>query len=450
MPVRTSSFVLLAASAIAPVPVAAQSANDLQRQVSAMQAEIARLTAQVAELQAQQSARASAGVPEASDSTQAPEAETEIAWKGAPEITMDGGWSFKPRGRLQIDSAYISAPDAVTTSSVGFATEFRRAFLGVEGTVPGGFGYRLEADVANSEIDLTDVFLTYDVTDQLTLTVGQHKPFQGLEELTSDLFTSMLERAAFTSAFGFERRVGLSGTYSTGDVMIQLGAFTDNAADLALDSNNSNSLDGRVVFSPEVAGGVLHLGASAHFRDLNDATNTVRYRARPFVHTTDLRLVDTRSLPAHGERSFGAEFAYIKGPLHVTAEGHRMTALGDGIGDPTFWGGYAEVGLLVTPGDTTAYRNGAYDRIRPVNPVSQGGIGAIQLNARLDHLDLNDGSVVGGGQDALGLSAIWIPSEYVRFVVNYGHLWITDAAISAGSESEYQVDTVGMRTQIDF
>src|SRR5690606_32829576 len=341
---------LLAGSALAPLPAMAQEAgpSDLQRQLVAMQAEIARLSAQVAELQDQAQAQASEPVASPAPTTAQPAAQdatpASIAWKGAPEIAAPGGWSFKPRGRVQVDMGAVDAPDGLAAGdSLGTATEFRRAFLGVEGSLPGGFGYRLEADFAPSSVTLTDVFLTYDATDRVTLTLGHHKPFGGLEEMTSDVFTSMLERAAFTSAFGFERRVGLSGTYKGEDVIVQLGAFTSNAADLDDDGNNSYSLDGRVVFAPAVAGGVLHLGASAHYRELNDGAATVRYRARPFTHTTDVRLVDTGAFGATGERHFGAELAFIKGPFHATVEGHRMTALRPGLPNPTFWGGYAEV-----------------------------------------------------------------------------------------------------------
>ena len=64
----------------------------------------------------------------------------------------------------------------------------------------------------------------------------------------------------------------------------------------------------------------------------------------------------------------------------------------------------------------------------------------------------NQGSIepFGGTQQAALLSAIWIPTEYVRFLVNYGHLWIDDAAVLAGTDPDYQVDTFGMRAQIDF
>jgi phosphate-selective porin OprO/OprP len=448
--------VLLAGAAALPSSALAQPVDlsAVQEQLATMQAEIERLTAQVAELKAREEARATAPVPApapAATPAPAPAPSPSIAFKGAPEITAEGGWSFKPRGRLQIDSAIVDSPSGAG-NGLGRGTEFRRAYIGFDGTLPGGFGYRVEADLANSNVDLTDVYLTYKASKELTLTAGQQKPFWGLEEMTSDLFTSFMERAAFNSAFGFERRVGVSGSYAGKNLIVQLGVFADNAADLNADRNNSYSLDGRVVFSPNVGGGVLHLGGSAHFRDFNDATNTARYRARPFVHTTDVRLVDTGLFSATGERSFGAELAYVKGPFHATLEGHRITTLRPGgLPDPTFWGGYAEIGILVTPGDTTAYRGGVYDRIRPKNPVSAGGIGAIQLNARYDRIDLTDGSIIGGMQQAAGLSAVWIPTDYVRFLVNYGHLWIDDAAVPAWADpDDEQVDTVGVRAQVDF
>ena len=442
---------LLAGSALAPIPAFAQGADleAVKRQLEQMQAEVARLTAQVSELQAREQAREAESTPLTSGAP-APAPAPAVAWKGAPEISGEGGWSFKPRGRLQVDSAAIEAPAGIAGNGLGHGTEIRRAYIGFDGTLPGGFGYRVEADLANSSVDLTDVYFTYKASRELTLTVGQHKPFWGLEEMTSDLFTPFMERAAFHSAFGFERRVGVSGNYAGKGVIVQLGAFADNAADLNSDSNNSYSLDGRVVFSPKLGNGQLHIGGSAHFRQLNDAAATVRYRARPFFHTTDVRLVDTRAISATGERNFGVELAYLQGPFHVTLEGHQMTARRPGLPDPTFRGGYAEFGMLLTPGDRSAYRNGAFDRIRPANPVTSGGIGAIQLNARYDRIDLTDGAIVGGSQQAAGLSAVWIPTEYIRFLVNYGHLWIEDAAVLAGTDPAYQVDTFGMRAQFDF
>jgi phosphate-selective porin OprO/OprP len=368
---------------------------------------------------------------------------------GASDGSPGGGWSIKPRGRLQLDIADLAGPPALGSEGLGTETEVRRAYLGVDGTLPGNLEYRLEADFSGSSLTLTDAYLAYKPTPGFTLTLGQHKPFPGLEEQTSDLFTSMLERAAFTSAFGFERRIGLSGAYSQEGLLVQLGAFSVNAANLDAD-DDSLSIDGRVVLNRKLGPGVLHLGGSAHWRDLDDATGSVRYRARPFTHATDIRLIDTRAIDASGERHFGMELAYIAGPFHATLEGHRITVLRPGLPDPSFAGGYAEVGLLLTPGDTTGYKNGTYDRIRPTRPVTEGGPGAVQVNARYDRLDLNDGPITGGLQQTLALSAVWALTSSFRVQANYGHLWVSDAAIPAGADTDYQADVIGLRAQVDF
>jgi phosphate-selective porin OprO/OprP len=371
---------------------------------------------------------------------------TDVTWDGAPKLATKDGWSFKPRGRLQLDTAGVNAPG--TTASLGIATELRRTFMGFDGTMPGGFGYRIEADFANSSVDLTDVYLTWKASPKLTLTVGQHKPFQSMEDMTSDLFTSFMERAAFNTAFGFERRVGASATYQGKALIVQGGVFTDNATDLNADTNNSYSVDTRVVLMPKLGDAQLHLGGSFHVREFNDLTSTTRYRVRPFVHTTDVRLVGTPVFSANGETNYGLEAAYIAGRFHATAESSWLKAHRPGLADPTFNGGYAELGYLLTD-DVTAYKNGAYDRIRPKHALGKGGIGAVQANLRYDWLDLADGVILGGRQQVLGASLLWIPTDYVRFIANYGHLWLNDAPALSG-KTDYHADSLGLRAQFDF
>jgi phosphate-selective porin OprO/OprP len=408
------------------------------------------LEAQLAAAQAKaDTAQAAADKAVAAQTVQA-KPDTQITWDGAPKLTGKDGWSFKPRGRLQIDTAGVDAPGGIAArKSLGVATEFRRAYIGFDGTVPGGFGYRVEADLANSGVELTDLYLTYKASPEITLTVGQHKPFWSMEEMTSDLFTSFMERAAFSSAFGFERRVGVSGAYSGKSLLVQGGVFTDKASDLT-DSNNSYSVNGRVVFMPRIGRGQLHVGGSAYVRDFNDLPHTASYGARPFVHTTDVKLVNTGTIASvDGERGFGAEAAYVLGRFHATAESHWLTVKRPGLPDPTFNGGYGELGLLLTD-DATVYKAGAYDRIRPKSPLGQGGIGAVQVNARYDWLDLDDAGIVGGRQRIAGVSMLWIPVDYVRFILNYGHIWIDDAAVPAGGDRNYSADALGMRAQVDF
>ncbi len=468
---RTSAIAIATASSLAS-PVHAQSADlkAIQQQIAAMQNQMESMQRQINTLQGQlgdanvraaaaetravnaeaQANAATAALAKVPAPTATAKPATEITWDGAPKLANKDGWSFKPRGRLQVDVAGVNAPAGISSAqSLGYGTEFRRAYIGFDGTIPGGFGYRVEADLAGSGVELTDLYLTYKASPKFTVTAGQHKPFQSMEDMTSDLFTSFMERAALNSGFGFERRVGLSGTYQGKAVIVQGGVFADNAADLNNDKNNSYSIDGRVVFMPKLGDAQLHLGGSFHYRDFNDAQTSTRYRVRPFVHTTDVRLVDTGAIASTGERSLGAEFAYINGRLHATAESHWITALRPGLSDPTFNGGYAEVGYLLTD-DKTAYKGGAYDRIRPKKPISKGGIGAIQINARYDWLNLNSGTILGGKQEVAGISAIWMPTDYVRFIANYGHIWLNNAAVSAGTVRNYSADSIGMRAQFDF
>jgi len=463
---RISALALALALVPTGTALAAPSGGDeaVRRELAEMRAQMQQMAQRIDSLEGQLAdarsrvdaadAAAQTAARSAADATalaaQARQEPVKVAWKGAPELSDGKGWSFKPRGRLQIDAAVTDAPKGVAGSeNLGFSAEFRRAFFGFDGTMPGGIGYRFEADLANSDVQLTDVYFTYAPSRKVTLTFGHHKPFDSMEELTSDLFTSMMERAAFTTAFGFERRVGISATYQTGKLMAQGGVFTDDVASLNSDLDKSWSIDGRVVAMPKLAGGTLHLAASAHLRELGGAVASVRYRARPFVHTTDLRFVDTGTLSADAEQGLGLEAGWFAGRFHATSESFWQKVRRPGLADPTFNGGYAEVGYLLTD-DQAAYKNGVIERVRPKAPLGAGGIGAVQVNARYDWLDLSDAGVSGGHQRTVGVSIIWIPTAYVRFIANYGHMWLDDAALTASGDHSYGVDAAGMRAQFDF
>jgi phosphate-selective porin OprO/OprP len=427
---------------------------------AALVAEVAELRARLEALEAK---LAASPLPSPAQPATVPSPAGETAsWKGAPQFASEDGWSFKPRGRLQYDVAHVSRPNGIVDPGLGFSNELRRGRLGVEGAMPGGFGYRFEVDFADNEVEFTDAFLTYRASKQLGFTLGQHFPFQSLEELTSSLSTSFMERAAFTDAFNFERRVGLSGTYSAGDLIVSAGIFTDNIADLADDDpqtglgdeNKSVGGDLRLVYAPKLAGAQLHLGGSVHVRDRGNIAGlggTTRYARRPLVHSTNTRFVGTTALRVEGESHGGLEAAFIRGPLHGAGEIHWFRP--DLFGrpeEPTFFGGYVELGYFLT-GETRGYRDGRFDRTRVLRPVEDGGFGALQINIRYDHLDLADDGILGGRQFGYQASLIWIPQDHVRFLLNYGRLDHRGAIIQrADGSRDYSVDVIGARAQVDF
>ena len=406
--------------------------------VDELQAKIELLQAQVEALQ------------EALEGVKSAQAKATPSWKGAPLYEdKEAGWSFKPRGRLMYDVGWVSEPDGIANPGLGFANEVRRARIGLEGTVPGGFGYKFELDFADG-VEFADAFLNYK-KGPWELSVGQHNNFQSLDELTSSLHSSFIERAAFTDAFGFERRVGVSAQYTKGAFLAQAGLFSDSISDLNSvgDDNNSYSGDARVVYAPMMGSNQLHFGASIHHRELNDAGSTVRYRQRPAIHVTDVRFIDTGTIGSvDSESGLGLEAAGIFGSFHLAGEAYwqRVRRGGD---DPTFFGGYVEGGYFFT-GESRGYKAGKFDRVKVLKPFEKGGWGAIGANLRWDYLDLTDQGFVGGTQNAFQASLNWKPTDYLLFGLNAGHILYDDAAIAADGDRDYSVNVAGMRAQVDF
>jgi phosphate-selective porin OprO and OprP len=438
--VLASSLVMVATEAQAQT-VSVAEANELRAQLAALKAQVGALEA-----------RLNAALPVTEPTPAAPPAppkpSTEIGWKGAPELKHNDGWSFKPRGRLQLDAGYVSAPDGLTVPGDGFASRARRIRLGVEGSMPGGFGYKVEADFVSGSAEMADALLTY--TDGGTLvTVGQHDNFQGLERLSTSNVSSFMERASFNEAFNFERKLGVSVTQEAGALLLQGGVFTDAISDLNLNGNSSIGIDGRIVYAPKAGKAQLHFAASGHWRDVPLVQPVTRYRSRPQIRTTDIRFVSTPNLSVDAERDFGIEAAIINGRFHAAGEAHWLTASVPGLANPTFFGASVEAGLYLTD-DTRGYGKGVFRATKVKRPVGQGGLGAWQVNVRYDHLDLSDRTTIGGTQDAYMASLIWTPIDYVRFMLNYARLDVNNAAVVIAGDRSYGVDTLGMRAQVSF
>ena len=443
------SVLAAAMSCTVATPVFAQdaAAPTAEEELAAMRAQLQALTSRIDQLETELEQTQAANADQDAVIAANAEAVVKPAPEAKPAAQLEkSGWTFKPRGRLMFDAGTLGAPES-TGADDGFGNEVRRARLGASGDIPGGFGYKFELDFAGNEVEAADAVLTYQ-DGPLEVTIGHHNNFQSLEELTSSLHTSFIERAAFTDAFGFERRIGLSATYSAGIVLAQAGVFTDNFDDTDTDNY---SFDGRLVVMPKMGGTQLHFGGSLHYNELGEEDATVRYRQRPLVHFTSTRFVNTGNLGAESEFGAGLEAAMISGPFHAAAEGFWQNVDMPAVDNPTFFGGYAEVGYFLTGGDTRGYKNGKFDRTKPANPVGEGGMGSLQLNLRYDYLDLNDAGIIGGVQYGYQASLNWKPTDYTMFSVNYGRMEYTDSVLpTADGDTDYGVDAFGVRAQVDF
>ncbi|HEY5458287.1 MAG TPA: porin, partial [Sphingomicrobium sp.] len=428
----------------------AKDLDDAQAKLELLQAQVEALQESIAQIQAAQ-------------------AKVTPSWKGAPQLEdKDAGWSFKPKGLVQYDAGYVGYPNGdelrgtvagLNFGNLGWSTRARRLTIGADGTIPGGFRYSVEFNFAQGQVDFEDVLLAYDFKDTpLTAQVGYFYPFSSLETMTSSKYTSFMERAGITDAFSHNRRIGaaLVANDKTADKWTaQAGIFSEE-----MNANDFNRTGwvfaARGVFSPTLGTTRLHLGANFEHRDNRREAQSRNYQLRPTTQLTDQRFISTGALSAAGDNIVGVEAAAIFKQFHVAGEAQKVwvhgtytpaeqaaklldpesntTPNGTALnGNPSFWGGYLEAGFYLT-GETRAYKGGSFNRVKVLKPFNQGGWGAIQLNGRVDYVDLSDdvdgGSsslsapfyVNGGKQIAYQASIIWNPTDYTRLMAQYAHI----------------------------
>ena len=439
------------------------------------------------------------------------------SWKGAPLYEdKDAGWSFKPKGWLQFDAGYVGFPRGVQINgssgglnynNIGFNTRGRRLVIGAEGSLPGGFGYNVDFNFAQGTVDYEDILLSYQRKGSpIKVQIGNFYPMSSLETVTSSKFTSFMERPSFTDAFNYNRRLGVSIALLDS----KTDRYTLTGGIFSQEINNSSfartgwEAGARGTFSPKMGTTQLHFGISGHHRVNQRDLQGQQYRARPLLQTTDQRFVDAGTVASDGDDSVGLEFAAVHKSLHFAAEAQKLWVRGYAptdvitspnnattgtryLGDPSFEGGYAELGYYLT-GESRGYKGGKFDRTKVLHPFDQGGWGALQVNARVDYINLNDRVanapstataaqsvaapyyVNGGKQIGYMLGLVWSPMDYVRFTAQYAHLNVTGgprATVNTAAtgnpnglfpigtttlqnERKYGVDTAGVRAQVDF
>ena len=446
--VRRLANGLLAATLLgSAAPALAQDSD-----AAALKAEIetlkARLEALEAKLEETSAAQASATpAPAATPST------VEGRWAGGLRWRDPAGASsFRIGGRMHWDAGYIE--DATGDPGLGIGATMRRGRITLSGEMKGGFSYDINLDMDDDNIRSQVVQAGWS-GGPWSITIGQQRVAEPMEEMTSSNYISFLERAAITDAFGFAPRVGIGVQYSGETWLAAAGLLTGTISDIADDETKPLELGGRIVIAPKFGETQTHFGINSLYRWLDEGgagRGTVRYRQRPHLNTTDTRFVATPTMDANAEFGIGGEFAMQSGRFYAASELYRMRlvdAFRAGTtaapADYDFWGGYVEAGLSLT-GESRSYKTGAFGRTKVLNPFDKGGSGAWLAQVKLDYIDLNDGDVTGGQQMAYLGSLIWMPIDYVRFIAQYGLIDVSDLPGDAG----FTANMLGGRAQIDF
>jgi phosphate-selective porin OprO/OprP len=447
----------------------AENLQQIQSQIDSLNATIRQLQKQVQDAQAQ--AASANAAAKSSGGGGGGDIDLKVKWKGAPEFSSsDGKFKAKVRGRVLVDAEHIDQDERVTGFQDVSGAEIRRARLGLEGVVWYDWKYIAEVDFAADEVAVKDAFLQY-TGWPVDITIGNYRPYNALEELTSSNYITFMERAAFIEAFTIDRQVGVGLSKYAERWTAAAGVFsTAPEGEQTTFFDNGATFSARVTAAPILTDRqVLHLGASYRHRDAasnsratgDDLTpNLLRYRARGAdFHLAD-RFVDTGNI---GEQDsfWGLEGAYVYGPFSVQAEYTQdKVDVADGIAagvDPTYTGWYADASFFLT-GETRPYDRGIFTRVKVKNPLFEGhGWGAWQIAARYDVIDLSDGStaIVDASGGAFGKKAgeqqtwliglNWYVNDYVRFMLN-----VNQSKIDGGSNDGADIKGVGARAQIDW
>lgn len=350
-----------------------------------------------------------------------------FAWTGLAGAQPE----FEPRGRMHMDGGFHQEDDIALDNDF----LFRRARLGVDGSLDGDWDFKLEYDFAENDVSAKGVYLDR-VLAGGAVRIGHFKAPVGLNELTSSNDITFIERASSSNIISVGRRIGLGysrfGEHLGGQVMAygrSMGAETQG--------DMQTGVAGRLVFNPlETADQVIHLGLSAAREDRGDQ-NDVGLSDRPEARPAGQRLINTGDLPdVDATTRGGLEAAWRAGPFSLEAEYLQAELERRNNDNPTF-DGYHVQGSWVLTGESRAYGGGSFGGVSPA-----GSAGAWELAARYSAADLNDAGVDGGEQSNTTLGLNWYATDQVRFMANYIAVDVTDSG-AEGLDGQGNTITVG-------
>ncbi|NOS99152.1 MAG: porin [Phycisphaerales bacterium] len=387
-------------------------------------------------------------------------------WKeGLRFDSNDGSFQLKLGGFFQYDLGYFAGDSHIeeTTGAIDAArseiedgSEFRRARINVSGSMYDNIDFKVEYDFAEGDARFTDVYMGIKKVPVVgNVRIGHFKEPFGLEELTSDLNVTFLERALPT-VFDPVRNAGIMvhNTLLDERMTWAAGFFreTDDFANGAgsRDYNATARLTGLPWYEEE-GRKLLHVGVAYTHKNFED--DVVRFRQRPEAHLAP-RFVDTGTFPAEYSDTVGAELAWVCGPFSLQGEFMQAFVESRVASDPTFWGAYLQASYFLTgehrPYDRVA---GSFKGVKPKKNFGKDGWGAWEVAVRYSHLDLNDRILDFDGVDTsdgelrdftVGLN--WYLNPNARFMWNYVRADVAEDDAEDGGE----IDIYQMRFQLSF
>jgi len=365
-----------------------------------------------------------------------------FAWDDHPSVLLGKGTRISFLARVQ---GHVRQSDAPEIEESAQTLDFARRRLGVEGEIANKLDFQVEAEIGSDEI-WRDVYANYKQFDVVQIQGGKFKLPFGLEENTGSTNLDFVYRSMASTRLAPGRDIGVMvhGRVLNRFVRYEAGGFDH-------DGRNARTNDPERVFGgPTFAGRVDVLPFRHHKSELSDLMVGIAYTATdveeglqglqartvfgfPFVTEQDLWVNGPR-------RRLGVEGRVRPGPTSIKAEFMRLTSArlgqgtaGEDLRDFEASGWYVS-GTWALTGEKKA------DGLeRPRHPFLRGGIGAVEIAARLEKLTwgtLNGGDeastspradvVLGNADRAVTLGVNWYLNRWIKIQGNAIRQTITD------------------------
>lgn len=358
----------------------------------------------------------------------------------------------------------------------------RRARLGAEGTFLKIFDYKFEYDFSRGNgtvaTGITDAFVRLNHTNALSYKIGSFKEPFSLEEAASNRYLTFIERHMSVNTFvdnpnTYKTGIGVNyavprwqtgiafqtepvGGWSGASTSVNSNVVTGGNSNGNQNRNNGSGDMGweglaRLTGRPWMEGDTkwLHIGASGGRTHVNtqytgngtlaggNAGTGMSFVAFPGTNVDRSNILTTGNLstgaltdPNRREITsydrIGVEAQLVYGPASLQAEYLRTNINGTGYNNGEHLTGVYGFASYFLTGESKTYhvRNGAANRIRPKQPFqwNGSGLGAWELAAGYDYINMNSGVINGGKADMLRVGLNWYPHSNVKWQANYQHV----------------------------
>ncbi|WP_062222864.1 OprO/OprP family phosphate-selective porin [Aureimonas sp. D3] len=328
----------------------------------------------------------------------------------SPFVQFDGGWASSSPGDL------LDPADRRNG-------EVRRGRLYTD------FGYddwggRLTLDFANWEdAAVTYAYVNYKISEALTVQAGyQDIPFS-LQNIMGSRSATFAEDG-LNSTLQLSDAVGITALAHGERWSLQTGVFGGDINAQPFD--DGVTLAARATYAPYLEGGDavhLGLGLAGGF----DRQEPLSFSGGVGTNLVSLSPVSTDDFEKPSKLlSLNGELTATLGRFTFQSE-YTVSRVEAARGEEAvLHGGYVSALLFLTD-DHRRYEvdGGQFERVKPAHSVSKGGIGAFEIGARLDALDLTDAE--DGGAEIAGTAILnWYPTDILRFTASHTYTRVTD------------------------